>query len=107
MDFHFQGTTSDAPGWLTAKVDQRIAELAPVIAAQQQNTPSMVMTPLTEPPEDTQESYDRWDRSCDNCGAYCPDDVKFYSGSYSRLVGGVQVMVSFGVCDNCSHGKAD
>jgi hypothetical protein len=90
------------PAWLTAMLDQRLALIKETV--EDPNTAfglmNMVMTPLTEPREGaTQEEYERWDQTCDNCGAYVPGEL--FTGHVVRFLDAVQVIVSFGVCTPC------
>lgn len=65
---------------------------------------NVVMFQLTEPPEGaSREVIERYDRTCDNCGAYCPDPVPFYTGWVRRNLGSTPVEVTFGVCARCAH----
>lgn len=88
------------PAWLAAKIDQRVAFLrthgvGPEVDA------DFVMTPLTEPEGEGGAAMDRWERTCDNCGAYCPDPIPFWTGSAARDIGTVQVIIMFGTCKGC------
>ena len=68
--------------------------------------PTIVMTYLSEPDhEPTREELDRWERTCDRCGTYVPDDGEFYTGSVLRVIEGRQVMFTFGVCAPCKAVK--
>jgi hypothetical protein len=90
--------------WLTARVDQRLALVRQAVgAAPAAERPTIVMTPLTEPPEGGDDAtYQRWDRSCDSCGKWCPIG-DFYTGHVMRTVGEVQVFITFGVCPECKE----
>ena len=92
------------PPWLTAMIDQRMAlmeqELGPAVDGLQSY--GVVLTLLTEPPEGSSHAVaERWERSCDRCGLYCPDDAEFYTGHATRELGGAKVMVAFGMCPAC------
>jgi hypothetical protein len=92
-------TTTKEPAWITAKVDQRLALMAEAGIDAFKDT-ELVMTPLAEPSKGcTDAEYRRWDRTCDNCGAYCPR--QFFTGHVVRRWRGVQVIFSFGVCLGC------
>ena len=87
------------PAWLSAKVDQRIAFMLEKTGG---NFPpeAILATPLTEP-EDGQD-FDKWDRSCDNCGRYVPEGEPFHSGTCVRFIeAGNRALISFGACDTC------
>lgn len=89
------------PAWLTSKVDQRLQLLEHRAAADIASVqPTLVLTPLTEPPAGASPvEYDRWDRTCDCCGKHCPHPVDFYTGQVQRqLKSGVLVIMTFGVC---------
>lgn len=61
----------------------------------------LIVTPLTEPPEGaTRKQYDRYDRTCDCCGKYCPwPRHDFYTGVIQRSTkAGLLVIMSYGVC---------
>lgn len=90
------------PAWFTHKVDQLLAKinhLAPALP------PGMdaLMAMLEEPREDaTPEEHERWQRSCSNCGAYCPDPVPYYVGHIMRKhKTGTPVAIIFGTCLSC------
>lgn len=93
------------PTWLTAKVDRRIAEIraggAFEIASDKQ---PVIMTFLDEgDPEMSKREREQWERTCDHCGRYCPGDggMDFYAGHVRRDVDGRQVILAYGVCDDC------
>lgn len=97
------------PAWLIAKVDQRLAQMS-----QAMDTPEgrfalsltdIVLTPLAEPPEGaTPLEFERWDKTCDNCGKHCPTSL--YTGHVMRLHLGTRVNLTFGVCPECKEIKA-
>ncbi len=90
------------PSWLTAKVDQRVQLLGDVVPLKVHVIPGLIMLTLSEPPEDaSQAEADRWERTCDNCGTYCPDETLFYTGVCQREKDGKQVLVAFGSCPRC------
>jgi hypothetical protein len=93
------------PPWLTAKIDRRLAEIrargAFEVAAE---TQPIIMTFLDEGhPDMTDEDRQRWERTCDNCGRYCEPhgEMTFYTGHALRVVDGRQVLMAYGVCDEC------
>jgi hypothetical protein len=97
----------EEPPWLIAQIDQRIADIKTEMldAAASADAP-FVMTFLNEPdPGATAEEQDRWERSCDHCGRYCPEDgpVDFYTGHAVRTVEDRQVLIAFGICDVCKN----
>lgn len=78
---------------------------AAIALAAESDPPAVVMTTLTEPPDDaTDEDRRRWDRSCDLCGTWCPEDTEFWTGSTTPPGQPVQVIVTFGVCGPCHRG---
>lgn len=104
------------PAWLTAKVDQRLAFMAEqfgavgstdeMIEAFFKAQPTTLMTPLTEPPENAgQEQFEIWDKSCDNCGKWCPNTLS--TGHTSRTKWGTQIIFMFGVCPRCKAAHPD
>lgn len=93
------------PPWLTAKVDRRLAELkaggAFEIAIDQA---PIIMTYLDEgDAKMSPQARQQWERTCDNCGRYCPEvgGMAFYTGHAMRLVDQRQVLMTYGVCDDC------
>jgi hypothetical protein len=91
------------PAWLTARVDQRLALMSD--SALDAASANLVLTPLTEPDEDASPAVrQRWDRTCDNCRRYCPDDEPFFTGNLVRTWRGTPVIVVFGVCPDCKAG---
>jgi hypothetical protein len=98
--------TTDEPAWLLAKVDQRLTLMREKVGEpevfKKLGAPDLILTPLSEPlTEPTPEQLERWDRTCDNCGKYCPHDL--WTGSVSRDWGGLQVVMTFGVCPDCKE----
>ena len=104
--------TETAPAWLLAAVDQRLALMKE--AAHDAGMPpgkafgdyELVTTPLTEPREGaTKAEFDRWDRSCDNCGVFCPKygEPILYTGHINRELGGARVVITFGACAKCKE----
>ena len=93
------------PAWLTAKADQRVALMKEAIGDLLQPGMDMIFTMLTEPDDDASVGdYDKWDRTCDNCGTYVPPKVAgFFTGQVMREINSVPVMVHFGCCKRCSE----
>lgn len=93
-------TDAGEPAWLTAKVDQRLALMADKMGDINLDY-SVVMTPVSEPREGaTREEMVRWERSCDNCGLFCPG--AFYTGTTTRKGFDTQVIFTFGACPKCA-----
>lgn len=96
------------PAWLSAKVDQRMAlvdqHVTPAALTMSGKLP-LILTPLTEPsPLASDTVLSQWDRTCDCCGRFCPDEVDFYTGQVQRTTkGGVLVIMFFGVCEKHAH----
>lgn len=92
------------PAWLSAAVDQLLARMQSEVPPAAFAGYNVVMTPLTEPPEGASDAViERYERTCDNCGAYCPDTVPFYTGAVRRTLGSTPVEVTFGACERCAH----
>ena len=91
------------PAWLTAKVDQKIALVkVPMLNAARATQAGFVMTFLDEGHAHmTDEEREQWERTCDRCHTYVPDDGEFYTGHVVRDVEGQQVVMAFGVCGPC------
>src|SRR4051812_4755289 len=90
------------PMWLKAKIDQRLALMEEHMGNAADVPAQVVLTPLTEPAEHASKAErDRWERTCDNCGTYCPAEKPFYTGHVVRMRGEVQVIFMFGVCAPC------
>jgi len=114
------------PAWLIAAVDQRLALMEEAIGetvaegiemfhaltgyrpgedvdvVSKVMAGDIMMTPLTEPREGaSKEELDRWERSCDNCGTWCPDGQLFFTGQMVRDFHGSQVIIIFGMCPLC------
>ncbi len=91
------------PAWLTHLIDQRVAPLQELDLSGHQ----IVLLTLTEPIEgSTPEVTERWERTCDKCGRYCPphpegEDPQFYTGQAMRIIQDRQVIISFGLCAVC------
>ena len=95
----------ELPAWLAAKVEARVALIAAgVTAAARETDAQVVMTYLDEgKAEMTDEERRRWERTCDNCQRYCPDEDEFYTGHVVQMIDGRQVLIAFGVCGICRH----
>lgn len=93
--------TTTEPAWLTAKVDQRLALMADMIWQPDVLTGYVaVVTTLTEPAEGCgPHEYAQWDKSCDNCGKYCP--ATGLDGTVRRELMGVTVEVAYRMCRQC------
>ena len=95
-----------SPTWLVEKVEQRIDLITSqgALAFAKESGAPFIMTFLDEgDPEMTDEERERWERTCDNCGRYVPDEGEFYTGHIARIVEDVQIMIAFGVCGICKH----
>lgn len=91
------------PPWLLAKIDQRVAAFKAEISAKKavniSDYDTLVM-PLTEPPEGaTRQRIQMWERTCDNCGRFCPGGLN--AGHAHREWDGLPVLVFFGACNTC------
>ena len=92
------------PSWLTLRVAERIALMEQALGGASFGL-GVVMTTLTDPPEgSSREETERWERTCDNCRTYCPDDSEFYTGTVARTLAGAQVIIAFGACPKCAKG---
>lgn len=92
------------PPWMDALIDQRIAAFKEGIGGDDGLTRlhvsnTVVVTPLVEPPADTEESRKVWDETCDGCGKYVPG--KLYDGEVTERVGPILVHMFYGVCGDC------
>ena len=89
------------PAWLLDLIDQRMA-LIEKDAANLPAEAALILTPVTEPSEGaTDEEYQRWDRTCDNCGKDCTRSDFFTGHAVRRLKDGRRVYLTFGVCSTC------
>jgi hypothetical protein len=100
------GEVKAEPAWLLAKVDQRLALMKDKLDSPEGrlalSVMDVVLTPLVEPPEgSTKEQFERWDRTCDNCGKYCPTTL--FTGHVIRQFMGTKVNMMFGVCPECKE----
>lgn len=97
------------PAWLVAMVDQRLTFMQEKMGGRDLDLSGQyVVTPVSEPgssddPNETisPEQMERWDRSCDRCGEYRPDDL--YTGHVTREAFGTTVTFTFGVCPTCAE----
>jgi hypothetical protein len=95
------------PAWLSAKVDQKLALMSEVfslmpdkLVEKSLSEYDTMLTPLTEPKEGaTPADFERWDSTCDNCGAYCPGTL--FTGQVLRLKWNTKIIFMFGVCKTC------
>lgn len=95
------------PVWLTTRVDALLAELEPALRGAA-TVSSVVLCTLSEPAEDASAAErERWERTCDRCGTYCPDETTFYTGTLTRDQAGVQVIIGFGICPACLRETTD
>ena len=101
----------EQPTWLMAKVDQRVAlmvEKGALDTAREAGS-TFIFSFLDEGDHEmTKEELARWERTCDNCGRYIPEDAPegpdgFYTGHLARTVEGIQIMLAFGVCGTCKE----
>lgn len=90
----------DTPAWLAAKVDQLIARVEHQIPPEAY-AGALVMLPLAEPEPGV--DFDRWDRTCDNCGTYVPGDGFFSISSQRHLSNGTPVIITAGTCRRCKE----
>jgi hypothetical protein len=93
-----------SPPWLVAKVDQRLELMIQhgALAIARESGAPMIMTFLDEgSPGMSEEERERWERTCDRCGEYIPDDGEFYTGHMNRTIEGIQIFMAFGVCGSC------
>lgn len=94
------------PDWLVPKIDQRmewLVETGGIKVAKDGGAPFIFTFVDEGKSEMTLRERERWERTCDNCGVYTPDDGEFYTGYISRIVDDIQVLMAFGVCSNCKN----
>jgi hypothetical protein len=97
------------PTWLIAMVDQKLALMEDILGAAlhaQRDSEiadyAVILTPLTEPEEGSSaQEMARWERTCDNCSAFCPG-LNFWTGHVVRDFHGRQVIFTFGTCSKCA-----
>lgn len=93
-------TTKNVPPAIHAMIDQRIALIVATVPATESTDWGSVITPLTDAPLGVDP--ERWDRTCDLCGTYCPVDSLFYCGFVGDTIHRrLPIMVSFGLCPSC------
>lgn len=93
-------TEHHEPTWLTSMIDQRLTLMRDHLPRQAPEELPLLMTPLTEPPEDaTPAQIEQWDHSCDNCGRYV--GTALHCGHVQRTLDRYQVIIMFGCCDDC------
>lgn len=92
-------TPVNEPAWLTAAVDQVIAkaEAHGAFDVAREGNYAVVSLFLVDLPEDPAD-VPAWENSCDRCGKVVSDLV---AGSSERVRDGIQVNVTFGVCQEC------
>lgn len=103
-------TVEEHPAWVTAMVDQRIALMIEKGALDQAREAgsNLVFSFLNEGDHEmSKEELDHWERTCDHCGRYIPEDAPdgpdgFYTGHLTRTVEGIQIILAFGVCGTCT-----
>lgn len=97
------------PPWLVAKVDERLAAMEASLPSviPDDYLPSIIMTLLTEPEEDTPEALAKWERTCDKCGRLVPDDEEFFTGQLVREFHGRQTLMTFGLCGHPCKDEED
>lgn len=95
----------DLPSWANHMIDQRLARIAENLPpASLVRVVPIIVTPLSELREEaTKEEYERWDRACDNCGAYCPEPIPFYALVATRQTKGYTVQIHGGSCQKCKE----
>lgn len=89
------------PAWLTAKVDQRIAEVREHLAGlANADLFDVIMIQLTEL-DDTATAWQRqhWEFACDNCREFHPRDLR--CSRYEKVIGDQTFVVCFGACPAC------
>lgn len=93
----------DEPPWLDAKIDQFLARLNELKAAQMAEAGGyeVIMMTLTEPA--SREDAKRWERTCDNCGAYVPEGAVFFTRQSVREFEGltIKIVITWGMCSDC------
>lgn len=96
-------TPRETPAWLLQKVDQRLAALKEHFGELWQlDQYQLLVSPLVEPDRELSPlEQELEERTCDNCGAFCPLSIPFFSGVYSFMVGNKQVLFSYGTCERC------
>ena len=87
------------PAWLTSAADQRLAMFEEALGPVLDHFHVLQMA-LTEPEDDSDLEYLRWDRSCDNCKDYRPRDL--VAQILERpLREDVKAVITVGACPEC------
>lgn len=90
--------------WAEQAADRRLVVMTEALQLAQKQGFAIIMTMLSEPEEGaSDEDRTKWERTCDHCGKHCPEPVDFYTGTLSRDVGLLQVIVTFGSCAECKE----
>jgi hypothetical protein len=90
------------PAWLLAKTDQKLADMRDNLTADRLAGFKAVLIPLFDPAPGVDDTGGgRWDRTCDNCGKYCPDGTPYFVGQTKREMHGKSVFLTFGACSEC------
>lgn len=93
-------TEPHVPTWLVSAVDQRIATLRHTMPADVIKHFEVLITPLTNPEDESDAAYLQWDNSCDNCNDYAPENLitkKVTAGP----IDGVPIFLMVGACKRC------
>jgi hypothetical protein len=95
-----------APPWLVAQVDQKITFMTEhgALDMARESGAMLVMSFLDEgSPDMTDAEREVWERTCDHCGKYVPDEgpETFYTGHVVRFVEDVQIILAYGICGTC------
>ena len=101
----------EQPAWLVALADQREAlmiEKGALDAAREAGSQFIFSFINEGDHEMSTEELARWERTCDHCGRYIPEDAPegpdgFYTGHLMRTVEGIQIVMAFGVCGTCKE----
>lgn len=67
--------TKAQPAWLTSAVDQRLAAMHEKMPAGVLRHFDIIQTPLTNPEDDSDAEYQRWDNSCDHCQKFVGSQI--------------------------------
>ena len=90
--------------WAEEATTRRLVVMTEALQLAQESDFAIIMTMLSEPAEGASaEDQARWERTCDHCGKYIPDDGDFYTGTLTRDVGLLQVIITFGACTECKE----
>lgn len=98
------------PPWVTALLDQRIQALKTGEwkgHGMFNDIAKVVVVPLRDKPEEVDS--EEWERTCDNCGTYCPPgpEDSFYSGMIEKLVNDLRLIFFYGMCPECNKEVED